>query len=161
IDVTPMLVLHRASVGIMEYLATMASEEKGFTPDEAIERVRLGITAQLLDLSNDWRDVIPENHEEWAIQTIVPSGENRHLTVGGLRDMSQIVGSYLAQSPKARPKGKVMPVEASPSRPTGSTTVVLVKTQPEAGHDFGAFISEHAPALRGIGAMDTYYKERA
>ena len=161
IDVTPMLVLHRAGVGIMEYLATMAADGKGFTPDEAIERVRLGISTQLLDFDNNWREVIPENKEEWGIFASVPYGENRHLTIGGLRDMSQIVGSFLAQSPKAKPKGKVMPIEASPSRPTGSTTVVLVKTEPEAGRDFGAFLTEHAPALRGIGAMDTYYKERA
>src|SRR5690242_18768981 len=39
IEVTPMLVLHRAGVGIMEYLATF-HHDMGYLPEEAIEQVR-------------------------------------------------------------------------------------------------------------------------
>ncbi len=161
IEVTPLLVLHRAGVGIMEYLAAFHSEKPGFTPDEAINFVRLGISTQLLELPDAWHEVIPANYEEWAVHTIVDAAAGHHLAVAGLRDLSQIVGAHLSRHPKGHFHGKDLPLEASPLRPTGSATVVLVKTSPAPSTDFASFIAEHAPVLRGIGAMDSYYKERA
>ena len=45
---------------------------------------------------------------------------------------------------------------ARPTRP-----VVLLATDPPAGDDIGEFIDRHAAALRGIGAMDTDWRNRA
>jgi len=159
--ITPMLVLHKAGVGMMAYLATFHNGKPGLTPEESIELVRLGISAQLLELPETWQQVIPDNHEEWSIPAMISAREGQALAVAGLRDISQIVGAQLSRDPKARQRGSALPLEASPSRPTGSATVVLVSADPMPTRDFGAFVAEHGQTLRGIGAMDNYYKERA
>jgi len=160
VNIIPMLVLHKAGVGIMEYLATFEVAEPGLTPEQAIDNIRLGITTQLLELPDTWQAVVPDNHEEWAVHSLTKIDESRMMAVAGLRDISQIIGAQLSRHPKGR-KGNSLPLEASPSRPTGSAMVALIRTEPPAPVDFGPFVAEYAPVLRGIGAMDNYYKERA
>jgi hypothetical protein len=160
IEITPVLLLHRAGVGIMEYLASFRND-RGYTPDEAIERVRLGISPQLLALSGAWVQLVPEDSADWPIHTAVAVAPDRNLLVAGLRDISQIIAAYL--SPHRRPSRPraLNDLGRRPVRPTGSTTVVLVETDPLSGIDLANFVSQHATTLRGIGAMDNYYTERA
>ncbi len=174
IGVTPQVVLHRAGVGIVEYTAAIyapgAHPEDdrmpavpGFTPDEAIELVRLGIQTQLLSLPDAWRNMIPEAAAEWRFFSVVGLGPDKHLALGGLRDLSQIISAHLnAPDPHGVRRRRQAPtaVDIRPARPTGSTTVVLVETEPQAG-SLGEFVAQYAAPLRGVGAMDTYFRERA
>ncbi len=44
LTVTPILLLHRAGVGIASYYASVDGPQAGYTPDQAIQIVRLGIS---------------------------------------------------------------------------------------------------------------------
>lgn len=164
VTVTPMLLLHRAGVGIMEYYVTFEVSPPGSTPSEAIEFVRMGIAPQLLNLPDAWRDALPEETPDWRFASIVddPLG---WLMIGDLRSLSQrVIAARLETrwTPSQRKgKGSTHRVDLKPPRPTGSMTVVLVESDPMPTGDFPSFVKEHAIPLRGIGAMDTYYTERA
>ncbi|MBN1427579.1 MAG: hypothetical protein JXB07_04285 [Anaerolineae bacterium] len=163
IEITPMLLIHRAGVGIMEYLATWHHSGEGYTPDEAIELVRLGINTQLLCLPDEWHSLLPSSLADWAIHCVVDSSPGRHLVVAGLRDLSQILAAQLNMSPVPRRLGRrhsKSPGE-KPMRPTGSATVVLEDITPKPDDNFVAYVARYAGPLRGIGSMDTYYRERA
>lgn len=163
IEITPMLLLHRAGVGIMEFLATWHNPDKGYTPDEAIELIRLGIGTQLLCLPDEWHKLLPLNLAEWAIHCVVDPSPGSHMIVAGVRDLSQILAARMTGALQTGRWGRHR-TEASlakPMRPTGSATVVLEEVDPMPGPDFPAYIARYAQVLRGIGAMDTYYRERA
>lgn len=163
IDITPMLLLHRAGVGIMEYLATWHSPDKGYTPDEAIELVRLGIGTQLLCLPDEWHKLLPLNLADWTIHCVVDPSPNNHMVVAGLRDLSQILSARMTGTLQSGRWGKrrTEALLIKPMRPTGSAMVVLEEVDPMPGDDFPAYVAQFAGPLRGIGAMDTYYRERA
>jgi len=160
IEITPMLVLHRAGVGIMEYLASITHGD-GYLVDEAIEMVRLGISTQLLALPETWARQLPQNIEDWAVHSMVSVAPDWNLVAAGLRDISQIVAGYLEQEPDGHQERAINELEELPNRPTGSATVVIVATEPMAGGEIAQFVKDNASALRGIGAMDTYFRERA
>jgi hypothetical protein len=163
IDITPMLLMHRAGVGIMEYLATWHHPGEGYTPDQAIELVRLGINTQLLCLPDEWHSLLPANLADWAIHCVVDPSPGNHLVVAGLRDLSHILTAQLNTSTPSRWPGRGQqksPAE-KPMRPTGSAMVVLEEVDPMPGDDFVSYVANYAEPLRGIGAMDTYYRERA
>lgn len=176
IEVTPLLLLNRSGVGIMQYYATINapfSDKEGmplpgYTPEEAIELVRLGIHTQLLSLPDTWRALIPEDAARWRFYRVVGLGPDDNLAVGGLRDLSQVIVARLeTPEPAAAPRRRLRRRHEEvvellpPARPTGSTTVVLLATHPQPGADLAGFVKEHALELRGIGAMDSYYLERA
>ncbi len=175
IAITPFLLLHRAGVGIMEYHASFdaptGEAAPGYTPEQAIELVRLGISQQLLNLSADWRAVLPADPSTAHISLIVEDTPGWHLAVASLRDVAQVMAARLSARyestapPRRRRQRKhqerQQAVLGEAPRPTGSTTVVLLETDPPAAADFPAFIAGHAAPLRGIGAMDTFYHERA
>jgi len=162
ITVTPMLLLHRAGVGIVQYHATLDAADPGLTPDEAVEVVRLGYNFQLLNLPDSWRAMLPtELPHAKSVRVLEPDVEG-HLAVFGLRDLSQyVVASRLSAPEKSRRRRKQTPVAVKTTRPTGSTTAILLETNPQPSGDLRAFVAEHAVSLRGIGALDTYYRERA
>jgi hypothetical protein len=189
IEVTPVLVLHRAGVGIMEYFASIeapvSSAERqtlpgeklsgqrvagprapgGYTPEEAIALVRLGIQTQLLSMNQAWRDLIPADAASWHFHSVTGLGPDQYLAVGGLRDLSQVISARLCQAHRERTehrrRRRQPVVEIRPPRPTGSTTVVLIDIDPAPGEDLQGYVDEHAVTLRGIGAMDSFYHERA
>jgi hypothetical protein len=157
--ITPMLLLHRAGVGIMEYIASWEAPDPGLTPDEAVTRVRLGINTHLLRLPDPWIEMLPEDRAAWSIFHVIPNQANATLAVMGLRDISQIMAGLISSEAKKK-RGVWLPALPA-SRPTGSTTVIIERTSPPASDDFPAFVHQHALPLRGIGAMDSYYRERA
>ncbi len=179
IEVTPILLLHRAGVGMVSHYAAIrapygeivgsaapsaasAALPRGFTPDEAIELVRLGIQTQLLSLDETWRQMIPVDAPDWYFYSVIGLGPSQHLAIGGLRDLSQVVAAHVStldRKPRRRPRPLTAAVR--PARPTGSTTVVIVGTNPPAGREIASFVQQYAAALRGIGALDNYYRERA
>ncbi|MBN1311504.1 MAG: hypothetical protein JXB30_08800 [Anaerolineae bacterium] len=163
IEITPLLLLHKAGVGIVEYLATLYNHREGYTPDEAIALVRLGINPQLLCLPDEWHSLLPPNLADWAIHCVVDPAPGHHLMVAGLRDLSHILTARLKPSARQRRLGKRKKdtMLAKPMRPLGSTTVVLEEVDPMPGGNFAAYVAEYAGPLRGIGAMDTYYRERS
>jgi hypothetical protein len=162
ITVTPILVLHRAGVGIMEYHGSFTALAEGFTPEEAIEQVRLGIGTHLLDLPPEWRNTLPANLSDWLINMPVGGCESSCRIVCGLRDLSQVIVARLRRAlTGGRPRRRREDVLVRPARPTGSTTVVLVEVSPQPEADLGAYVAQYAQSLRGIGAMDTYYRERS
>ncbi|GAB4475540.1 MAG: hypothetical protein Kow00124_16650 [Anaerolineae bacterium] len=165
ITVTPLLVLHRAGVAIMTYHADMragAHLSEGFTPDEAITLVRLGISTGLLGLNAAWRSMLPPDPAAWGIGQPVDDAGGEALVVAGLRDLTQGVIAPVLGLPRKPPRRRRrQPAPSIPPRPTGSATVVLARTLPRPGMDFDAFVDEHGPPLRGIGAMDSFYAERA
>ncbi len=167
IGLTPVLLLHRAGVGIMEYYATInlptvipgeklsgdrapGPNAGGFDTEKTVETVRLGIHTNLLSMSTEYRDLIPDQPFDHGFFQIVETEQDGLLIVAGLRDLSHAVAARLdAKSADL------------PPRPTGSTTVVLVDTEPAPGPDLEPFVNEYAFELRGIGAMDKFYFERA
>jgi hypothetical protein len=162
ITVTPILVLHRVGVGIMEYHVSLAAPGEGFTPEEAIEQVRLGIGTHLLDLPPAWRDTLPANLNDWLSNIPVGGHESVCRVICGLRDLSQVIAARLSRAlTGGRPRRRRDDTLVRPARPTGSTTVVLIEVSPQPGADLDAYTAQHAQALRGIGAMDTYYRERS
>ncbi len=173
IGLTPVLLLHDAGVGIVEYYATVnlpsmipgetlsgdhapVSTDGGLDTEKTVEMVRLGIHTNLLSMSTEWRDLIPDPPADHGFYQIVETepGDQKVagglLIVAGLRDLSHALVSLL-DADSADP----------PPRPTGSTTVVLVDTDPAPGPDLEPFVNEYAFELRGIGAMDKFYRERA
>lgn len=175
IGVTPMLLLHRAGVGTMEYHVALESPQ-GYTPEEAIDLIRLGIHADLITLPDSWRCLLPDGADDWPVEHVMEMAPDQHLLVCGLRDLSQgVLAARLGM--KIRPMRSMKrlrlpgrkagvnphaaPVEALPPRPTGSTSVVLVDVDPLPGSDLGAYCELYAPALRGIGAMDADWRHRA
>ncbi len=167
IAVTPLLVLHRAGVCIVEYHAGLRSRE-GLSVDEAVARVRLGIAVNLLALGEPWRDLLPTPSVEGPVHEVVTTqtAPERMLVAMRLRDLTQslIAAGLIAAvtAPPGRRARRAGPsVQADPPRPTGSTSVVLVETDPQAGDDFEAFCTEHGLALRGIGALDADWRNRA
>jgi hypothetical protein len=162
ITVTPMLLLHRAGVGIVQYHATIDGPGPGLTPDEAIEVMRLGYNFQLLNLPDSWRATLPAELPDARTIRVLKPDEEGHLAVFGLRDLSQyVVASRLNAPERSRRQRKRAPLPARIERPTGSTTAILVETDPQPGGDLRAFVAEYAVPLRGIGALDTFYRERA
>jgi hypothetical protein len=166
IRATPILLLHRAGIGIMQYHVEITSRD-GLSPDESVELVRLGIQSLLVTLEDTWRGLLPEGSEDWNPNPAVKLGMNRHLLICGLRDLSQgVIAARLGASfvPASKTRRFLRradgQVKALPPRPTGSTTVVLVNVSP-APEDFEAYCQEHSAALRGIGAMDSDWRNRA
>jgi|GEM_PF-1463292 len=162
--VTPMLLLHQAGVGIMEYHVTLTHPD-GFTSDAAIDLVRMGINAQLLALEENWRCLLPDGAKDWPIREVYKRPGD-HLLVGGLRDLSQGVmaarlGAHVNTGKRRFLRRDHGRIEALPPRPTGSASIVLVDVDPTPGADFDAYCAEHAAALRGIGAMDVDWRHRA
>lgn len=170
---TPILLLHAAGVGIMSYHVTLTSAD-GFTPDQAIEQVRMGIYSQLVMMDDTWRGLLPDKAAEWPVEHVLNIGANRHLLICGLRDVTQgVIASRLGAKinvPDPTPnrrrivdriRRKESDIEVLPPRPTGSASIVLVNVDPVPGEDFDAYCSEHSAALRGIGAMDSYWRNRA
>lgn len=153
-EITPMLLLHRSGIGIMQYHAVfnapLGDPDRplpGYSPEEAIERVRLGIDTQLLRLPDSWLDFLPGEPAERAIKLL----PNQQVTVAGLRDLAQCFAAFV---------GETGDPEEAP-RPTGSTSVILLQTEPAPSTDFPAFVRRYGAELRGIGAMDQFYRERA
>lgn len=163
LDVTPFVLLHCAGVGIMQYHVAPGASPPGFNPDEAIELVRMGFSSHLLRLPDDWRVVIAAASPDWERNAILAESPDIHLTVVGLRDISQnVVEARLGASPPTRRRRRrARSPQKPPERPTGSTTVILSETDPLPVGALGSFVAQHAVTLRGIGALDTYYRERA
>ncbi len=163
--ITPLLVLHRAGVAIMTYHADIRASahlSEGFTPDEAIALVRQGISTGLLRLGAAWRSMLPPDPAAWGIGQPVEDDRGETLMVGGLRDLTQsLIAPALGMPRKPPRRARRQPPPSIPARPTGSATVVLARTSPRPGPDFDAFIDQYGPPLRGIGAMDSFYAERA
>jgi hypothetical protein len=148
VKVHPLLILHRAGAGMVQYMTTFDSGA-GLTPEEAIEVVRLGIKPQLIALNAEWEKALPTAPVPWdGLPAPVPM-EDETIVVTGLRDLSQWV------LVKAFNRGE------KPQRPTGSSTVILSEVNPPPGEDFDAYVHSHGAELRGIGSMDRYYTERA
>ncbi|MBN1120620.1 MAG: hypothetical protein JXJ17_06045 [Anaerolineae bacterium] len=167
IGLTPVLLLHDSGVGIMEYYATInlpsmipgetltgdhapATTDGGLDTEKTVEMVRLGIHTNLLSMSTEWKCLIPDQPTDHGFFQIVETDQDGLLVVAGLRDLSHALVSLLDAN-SADP----------PPRPTGSTTVVLVDTDPAPSYDLEPFVNEYAFELRGIGAMDKFYHERA
>lgn len=164
IAVAPMLLLHRAGVGVMQYHATLTAPDPGYSPDEAIEFVRMGIYSQLLRLPDAWRTALPGELVARSQAGALREAAGTHLLVAGMRDISQdaIAGrSGGKEAGRRRRRRRKTPPAVPVSRPTGSTMVILVETDPAPGDDLPAFVAQHAPTLRGIGGLDTFYRERA
>lgn len=164
ITATPMLLLHQAGVGIMEYHVALRDPE-GYTPDQAIDLVRMGINAQLLALEENWRSLLPDGAKDWLIREVFKR-EGDYILAGGLRDLSQGViaarlGAHVNTGRRRFLRRDGGRIEALPPRPTGSASIVLVEVEPTPGPDFDAYSAEHAAALRGIGAMDVDWRHRA
>ncbi len=156
LEVTPVLVLHRAGAGIMTYHVVVDApngDPPGLDAASCISRVRLGIQPALLDLPDSWQALAPPD---------VPGAGT--VRVLGVRDLSHTISERLCNLPvvQRRRQARTRPaVRIQPARPTGSTTVVLTTTEPPAGDPIDAFVSQYAGPLRGIGALDTYFSERA
>ena len=162
IRVTPMVLLHRAGIGIMQYHVTLYNRP-GFTPDQAIERARMGFNWELLSIDDAWRAMLPDGANDWPVTQVVPVNPGRWLMAARLRDLSQgVIAARLGLPPSRKRRRRKEPmVEILPPRPTGSTSIVLVETDPTPGDDFAAFAAQYAPELRGIGSLDTDYQNRA
>ena len=162
--VTPILLLHRAGVGTMQYHVTYR-HSPGFTPDEAIARVRMGIRPMLISLNSDWHSLLPDDTSIWRNENIVTQSPNRNLMITSLRDLSQgVLSARLGAShPNARRRRRKKRVSARalPPTPTGSTTVILTELDPMPGSDVMTYVAQHARPLRGIGAMDADWRNRA
>lgn len=160
INITPMLVLHRAGVGMVEYHARIETPaDVGYTPNEAVRIVRLGIHTELISITGAWCGLMPDDHPDWGVIHLLERGDDDYVAVAGLRDLSSVVGAHITTGVGLRPYTSIP--QRSALRPTSSTSVVLLETDPPAGDDIGEYVSEHAPALRGIGAMDTDWQNRA
>jgi hypothetical protein len=157
----------------MEYHVDLRRPDGGFTPDEVVARVRLGIAVELLALPDSWRARIPEA-ASWLAAPVVSDAGGRHLMAARLRDLSQgvIAESLRLRQPLRKPgrgaairlRGAIRrggQVEAEPPRPTGSTSVILVELDPPPGANFDAYTAQHAPALRGMGALDAEWRTRS
>ena len=160
IEITPMLVLHRAGVGMVEYHARVeALSEPGLTPDEAVRIVRLGIHVELLAVTGAWCSLVPEDRAGWGFMHLLERGSDDFVAVTGLRDLSTLVQAHVVDGLSTR-RGPAA-LELPALRPLNSTSVVLLETDPVASDDIDGFVSQHAAALRGIGAMDTDWRNRA
>jgi uncharacterized membrane protein YeaQ/YmgE (transglycosylase-associated protein family) len=149
--VMPVLLVHRARVGLMSYFAAFDRPAGGLSPDEAIELVRMGISAQLIRLPGSWRAALPADPAAAHLDHLLDESPGQSLAVTGLRDLTQYAVAPVLSTPDA----------AAQERPTGSASVVLLDCDPAPGDDLEAFIGEHGVPLRGIGAMDSFYQERA
>lgn len=159
IEITPMLVLHRAGVGMVEYHARVeALSETGLTPDEAVRIVRLGIHVELLAVTGAWCSLVPEDRAGWGFMHLLERGDDDFVAVTGLRDLSALVQAHMVNGLAPR---RTSALEVPALRPLNSTSVVLLETDPPAGDDIAGFVNQHAQALRGIGAMDTDWRNRA
>jgi hypothetical protein len=150
-SVTPLLLVHRAQVGLMSYFVTVDRPEGGLAPEEAIELVRMGISTQLIRLTGAWRAALPADRTAAHVEHLLDEAPGQFLAVTGLRDLTQYAIAPFLSSPEA----------AAQERPTGSTSVILLDSNPAPGDDFEAFVGEHGVPLRGIGSMDSFYQERA
>lgn len=152
--VTPMLLIHQARTCIMKYIACFESQP-GFSPEEAIALIRMGPNTQLLGLPESWASLLPADGMRWGIPHLLPNGKGS-LAVCGLRDLTRaVIQAHLAENLGLPATVKDL------ERPTGSTTVIIEKTSPLAPVAMDDFISQYAKELRGIGAMDSSYRERA
>jgi hypothetical protein len=149
--VTPVLLVHRARVGLMSYFVAFDRPAGGLAPDEAIELVRMGISTQLIRLGDSWRAALPADRAWAGVDHLLDEAPGQSLAVTGLRDLTQYVVAPFLSTPEA----------AAQERPTGSTSVVLLECDPAPDDDFEAFVGEHGVPLRGIGSMDSFYRERA
>jgi len=163
IHIDPLLVLHRARAGVMTYHTRFALPDPGYSPREAIERVRMGIGTGLVRVPTTWRAALPDDLTGWPIAQVVDSGGGLYLLVGSPRDLTQsAIAAHLASPPASGRRRRRPVLEAViPPRPTGSTSVVLTETDPLPDADYDAFIDVYGPELRGIGALDAFYTERA
>ncbi|MCC6905126.1 MAG: hypothetical protein IT326_04725 [Anaerolineae bacterium] len=166
VTVTPVLLLHRAGVGIAEYYVTFHTPSgPGHTPEEVIELVRMGFQPQVLSLPAEWASALPADLEQTHIRQVIPVLNGVHVTVAGVRDLSQHVFADRLEHDSPEPaKGKRRLKQKPPAesqRPTGSTTVILNETNPMPPEHLPPFVEEYSAPLRGIGAMDVYYHERA
>lgn len=160
IQITPMLVLHRAGVGMVEYHAHVeAPPGHPLTTDAAIGIVRLGINVEMLAVTGQWCALFPAERSGWGVVHLLERGADDFVAVTGLRDLSNVLYAHVTAG--LEPRGGTPALQLLPLRPTNSTSVVLLATDPLAGDDIGEFIERHAAALRGIGAMDTDWRNRA
>jgi hypothetical protein len=149
--ITPILLVHRAQVGLMSYFVTIDRPADGLSPEEAIELVRMGISTQLIRLTDSWRAILPNDRAAASVHHLLDETPGQSLAVTGLRDLTQHAVAPFLSTLEA----------AAQERPTGSSSVILLACDPAPGDDFEAFVGEHGVALRGIGAMDSFYQERA
>lgn len=186
-SVLPILLLHKSGTGIMQYHVSF-NLKQGYSADEAIALVRMGISPQLLMLPEAWQRAFPnkelaETAEKkllHGVDHLIPYGDGMALVVTGLRDISQHVIAARLDSGEPptrlnlrrmlrgrRANQKIEEVEEAVrtahdiTRPTGSTSVILVECDPMPTMHFQHYTQHHAQTLRGIGAMDAYYRERA
>lgn len=187
-SVLPILLLHKSGTGIMQYHVSFNLRD-GYTPDEAIALVRMGISPQLLLLPEAWQRAFPktevaEKAEKkllHGVDHLIPFDDDMALVVTGLRDISQhlIAGRLngneetktrvnlrrLLRGRKANQKieevEEAVRIAHDITRPTGSTSVIVVEADPAPSTNLQDYIQHHAQTLRGIGAMDAYYRERA
>ncbi len=187
-SVLPLLLLHKSGTGIMQYHVSFNLRE-GYSPDEAIALVRMGISPQLLMLPPTWQRTFPKTETAetpekkllHGVDHLIPYDEDMALVVTGLRDISQhLIAARLKSNGQEKTRGnlrrllrgrkanqKIQEVEEAVrlahdiTRPTGSTSVILAECDPMPTTNLKAYIREHAQTLRGIGAMDVYYEERA
>jgi hypothetical protein len=161
IRVQPILLLHKAGACIMEYNAMIYGPGEGFTPEQAIQVVRLGIETLMVRVGDTWGAMLPTTPPLWDKAPVIDAANERSLLITSLRDITQYaLAPLIVEATRPRRRGKRDEPE-NPPRPTGSTTVTLIETFPPAGQDFTPFVKAYAAPLRGIGAMDAYYQERA
>lgn len=160
IEITPMLVLHRAGVGMVEYHARVETPPgRPLTTDQAVGIVRLGIHVEMLAVTGQWCSLLPAEHAGWGVVHLLERGGDNFVAVTGFRDLSTVLHAHVTAGLEPRRREPVLEIPAV--RPTNSTSVVLLATDPPAGDDVGEFVREHSRELRGIGAMDTDWRNRA
>jgi len=185
VNVLPVLLLHKSGTGIMQYHVSITSED-GFTPEEAIALVRMGISPQILNIPDTWAEVFPDHEDNQSgdvrakvlhgVTELLHYGEGHHITITGLRDISQhLIAAKLGRreepqkrrlaisrrAKRAREVEEALRHVHNIERPTGSTSVMLIECDPMPADSFQEYVSVYARTLRGIGAMDAYYRERA
>ncbi|NDJ54470.1 MAG: hypothetical protein GYB68_15485 [Chloroflexi bacterium] len=158
IEVAPVLALHRSGVGLLEFYASY-HHERGQRPfrrlTHAIHYVRSGIYRQVLLMPEGWVKLM-QDHQPTRV------GGDDYAQVGELLDLSYSVLYDLQAKTHAglsRAQAKnVLPIDKPITR---SATVILAETAPMAGDRFEPFVMEFGAQLRGVGAMDLHYEERA
>lgn len=174
IRITPVLTIHRARIAIMAWYADI-NNAAGFDPDDAIRQVRLGLAEQIIRLPRAWFDLLPNDAGTARIPHLFDSNLGWPIAVASLRDLTRLTlqAPMLAQT-EARIRGAGITIHKVPDRiggrkhsdddtiinATNSTSVILREYSPMAEPN-SDFVQRWASPLRGIGAMDTLYRERA
>ncbi len=174
IRITPMLTVHRARIAIMAWYADISSTA-GLDPDDAIRQVRLGLADQIMRLPRAWFGLLPGDAETARIAHLFESTPGWPIAVAGLRDLTRLtIQKPMMTQTEAHIRAAGITIHKLPERvgghkhsddetiphATNSTSVILREYSPmaEANSDF---VERWAAPLRGIGAMDTLYRERA